>query len=67
MPVFYSDDPLRDFAMHEAWQEEELKKRPVCERCKEHIADDHYYKIDDCVVCSDCLKAYCNENFKVSI
>ena len=67
MPMFYSDDPIRDFERHDAWQEDELKKRPVCEVCDKPITDDHYYDIFDQKVCSDCLKEYCNENFKVSI
>lgn len=67
MMIFRTDDPERDFAMHEAWQEEELKKRPVCEVCGEPIVDDHYYDMFDQKVCSDCLKEYCDENFKVSI
>ena len=65
--IFRTDNPIRDFEMHEAYQEEQLKKRPVCEHCGEPITDDYYYKIDDCRVCSDCLKDYCNENFKKSI
>lgn len=65
--MFRTDNPIRDFEMHEAYQAEILKKQPVCEVCGEPITDDYYYKIDDCVVCSDCLKDYCNENFKRSV
>lgn len=65
--MFRTDDPVRDFEMYDAYQERELKKRPVCECCGEPITDDHYYDIFDQKVCSDCLKEYCNENFKVNI
>jgi len=65
--IFRTDDPTRDFERYDAWQAEELKKRPVCEHCGEPITDDHYYNLFDCRVCPDCLKEYCNENFKVSI
>ena len=65
--MFRTDDPIRDFERYDAYQVEELKKRPVCEVCGEPIVDDYYYDIFDQKVCSDCLKEYCNENFKVNI
>ena len=65
--IFRTDDPIRDFEMHEAYQAEILKKRPVCEVCGEPILDNHYYDMFDCKVCSECLVEYCNENFKVNI
>lgn len=67
MPIFKTDDPIRDFENHDAWQERELKKRPVCEKCKEPITDDYMYEIDDLKLCSDCFTEYCDKHFKVSI
>lgn len=67
MMIFRTDNPIRDFERYDAYQAEELKKRPVCEYCGEPITDDHYYEIFEEKVCSDCLKEYCDRNFKVSI
>jgi len=50
-----TDDPLRDFdrwdADHAAW----LEKRPVCEKCGEHIQQDYAVCIDDHWYCDACL------------
>lgn len=46
---------------HDAEQEEELRKRPVCDACGEYIQDDHCYKIGHEVFCEDCMK----ENFRI--
>jgi len=51
-----TDDPLRDFdrwdADHAAW----LEKRPVCEKCGEHIQQDMAVFLDDNWYCDDCLR-----------
>lgn len=65
--MFYTDDPIRDFERHDANREAELKKRPVCEHCGEHITDDCFYKINDCKVCFECLVSFCDDNCKVNI
>lgn len=65
--MFYSDNPEMDFIRYDAHQAEELKKRPVCEHCGVAIIEDYYYEIFEEKVCSDCLKEYCDKNFKVSI
>ena len=44
--------------IHDAQQERWLQKRPICADCGEHIQDDHYYLIDDKIVCPDCLDSY---------
>lgn len=36
--------------------EDELRKRPQCDCCGEHIQDDSYYKRGSEVLCWDCVK-----------
>lgn len=56
--MFYSDDPLFDFYRHDAEQEAWLAKRPKCADCCEHVQDDHFYLINDEVICPDCLESH---------
>lgn len=42
----------------EAELEKWLNDRPECCYCQEHIQDDHYYEINDEVVCFECLEAH---------
>lgn len=65
--MFYSDNPEMDFIRYDAHQERELKKRPVCEKCKEPITDDYLYEIDELTLCSECFTKYCKDNFRRSI
>lgn len=55
--MFYTDDPGLDFLRHDAEQERELKKLPVCADCGEPVQDDHYYDINGEVICPDCMEA----------
>ena len=43
---------------NEREMERRLARRPICCQCGEHIQDDFAYKIDDELVCRDCLEAY---------
>lgn len=45
------------FRWHDEKQADDLKKRPVCANCGEHIQHDHFYMIDGEPVCPDCLEA----------
>lgn len=56
----WSDDPLRDFARHDAESEEEAANLPKCDCCLEPIFDDFYWEIDGEKYCENCL----NENFR---
>lgn len=57
MAGFYrSDNPLRDFWNYTSDREEELKKRPVCDQCDEHIQDDYYYIINNETFCPNCME-----------
>lgn len=53
--MYYSDDPVRDFMMHDAKQTRWLKKLPVCAECGEPIQDEHCYEINGELICEDCL------------
>lgn len=57
MGIFRSEDPLADFARHDAEQEAWLAKRPVCCYCEEHIQHDHYFDINGEAICPDCMDA----------
>ena len=62
--VFYrTDDPAADFDRYDAEQQKQLEKCPKCSMCDEHIQDEHYYEINDEVICEECL----NDNFRKSV
>lgn len=42
---------------HEREQEKQLERLPVCADCGEPVQDDHYYLINDEVICPNCLEA----------
>lgn len=52
-----TDDPCADFDRWDAEQQMELEKRPECADCGQYVQDDHYYLINDEVICPDCLEA----------
>jgi hypothetical protein len=54
--MFYTNDPINDFANHCADQERELLKRPVCVCCSERIADEYCYEINGELICFDCVE-----------
>ena len=58
--MFYSDDPVADFERHDAEQERELDRLPVCEYCEEPIQDEFAYYIEGSWYCTRCM----NENFR---
>lgn len=51
----WSDDPLRDFARHDAECQRELEKLPRCCECDEPIQDDVYFEINGECLCEQCL------------
>lgn len=62
--VFHrTDNPVKDFEKYDAEQQKELEKLPVCSHCDEPIQDEHYYEINDEVVCEECLE----QNFRKSV
>jgi formylmethanofuran dehydrogenase subunit E len=54
----WTDDPIADFARHDAEQQEELEKLPVCSECGEPIQSEYCYEIDGEYICEECLE--CN-------
>jgi hypothetical protein len=64
MGFFYSDDPVRDFARHDAEQEAWVDSLPKCEWCGEPIQDEEYYEIEGAYVHLDCLTDYCDKHCK---
>ena len=56
--MFYTDDPLMDFAMHDAHQNKMLESRPVCADCQEHIQEDTAFYINDDWICENCIDSY---------
>lgn len=43
---------------HEEEKDKELRSRPMCSCCENHIQEDHYYEVDDKVICPDCLETH---------
>lgn len=52
-----TDNPLADFESWDAEQTAKLERLPVCADCGEPVQDDHYYLINDEVICPDCLES----------
>ena len=44
------------YEIHEAQQEEMIKRLPVCEICGEPIMDDYLYDLNGEIWCEECLK-----------
>ena len=65
--MFMSGDPHEDYNRYDAKRSKDLEKFPKCEWCDEPITDDHFYNIEGCYVHTDCLKDFCDENYRVSI
>ena len=60
----YTDDPVRDFECRDREQQEWLDRLPKCEHCGEPIQDDEYYEIEGVNLHLDCLRDYCDEQYK---
>ena len=57
----YSDDPIADFNDWDFRQQEELKRRPRCRMCGEHIQDEYAYHLGNKWICEDCMEGYREE------
>lgn len=55
--MIFTDDPLLDFDRWDGAQSKRLKQLPVCADCGEAVQDDHYYLINDSVICPDCMES----------
>ena len=54
----YSDDPLMDFERWDAEQYDELKERPRCSQCDEPIQEDSAFRINDELICEECMEQF---------
>jgi formylmethanofuran dehydrogenase subunit E len=61
--MFYSNDPARDAARHDAEQQRRLDNLPRCCYCDEPIQDEYAYLIDGEWICEECMK----EQFRVPV
>ena len=52
----WTDDPVRDAERHEAEQERQLQRLPVCCECDHPIQTDECYEMNGELLCPDCLK-----------
>lgn len=50
-----TDDPIADFAAHEAERERAMKGLPVCCECHKPIQTEELYEVDNCLYCPDCM------------
>lgn len=53
-------DPYDEFEAYSYKLETEIERRPVCDRCKEHIQED-VYRLDDELLCRDCALEWLDE------
>ncbi len=51
------------WAAHDAELEAELQKLPECDYCGCKIQDDHFFLINDEIICEECL----NDNFRKEV
>ena len=54
--MYRTDNPIADFMRYDADRCNELEKLPLCEECWERIQDEHYYEINDVIICLDCME-----------
>ena len=54
--MYYTDDPLADFARWDADQERKQSELPVCDECGERIQDEYCYTWGGCIICEDCME-----------
>lgn len=53
--MYRTDDPLADFARHDAEEQAWLESRPKCACCGEPIQDEYAFEINDELICEECL------------
>ena len=59
--MYYTDDPLRDFARYDAEQQAELDKLPECACCGYEIQQEDAFCLDGKWICDDCLPEFRKE------
>lgn len=53
--MYYTDNPLSDFARHDAEQQARLDKLPECSECGEKIQDAYCFEVNDELICPKCM------------
>lgn len=61
--MYFTDDPVADEMRYTDEKDKQLQKLPKCSYCDEHIQDEHFYEINDEVICEECLK----DNFRKNV
>lgn len=59
--MYMTGDPVADYDRYDAEWERALAQLPACCECGERVMDDHYYLINDEVICPACLERYRRE------
>lgn len=54
MSLFYTSDPIADFANHDREQAKRLDRLPKCDRCRRPIQDEYLFDIYGDVYCEKC-------------
>ena len=54
----YVPDMYDAFCWHEAEQERQTAKLPLCSECGEPITEDYCFYINDEYICEDCMECY---------
>ena len=60
--MYYTDNPLSDFARHDAEQQAQLDKLPKCSECGYPIQEEYCWEMNGEYICERCLK----DNHRVS-
>lgn len=53
---FRTDDPIADFNRWDMELERRRARRPICERCREHIQDEKLWDIEGTLYCPNCAE-----------
>lgn len=56
--MFCTDNPLYDFAMHDAEQQAELDKLPKCAECGNPVQYEEAFYINGDWICESCMNGY---------
>ena len=56
MSIYRTDDPIADFDRWDAEQSKQEEKLPECSECGTKVQEEHYYSINDEVICPECLE-----------
>jgi ribosomal protein L34E len=54
MSLFYTSDPVADFANYDREQAKRLAKLPKCDRCRKPIQDEYLFDFYGDVYCERC-------------